>query len=34
MPTIHKREAATRDLVEHFVYLAGILTLPTSARGV
>jgi toxin ParE1/3/4 len=22
MPTVHKREAATRDLIEHFVYLA------------
>jgi toxin ParE1/3/4 len=32
MPTIHKREAATRDLVEHFVYLAENAGLDTAER--
>jgi toxin ParE1/3/4 len=32
MPTIQKREAATRDLVEHFVYLAENAGLDTAER--
>jgi toxin ParE1/3/4 len=32
MPTVHQREAARRDLVEHFVYLAENASLDTADR--
>ena len=32
MPKVHRREAARRDLVEHFVYLAGNASLDTAER--
>jgi toxin ParE1/3/4 len=32
MPTVHKREAATRDRIEHFVYLTENAGLDTAER--
>ena len=32
MPKVHRREAARRDLVEHFVYLAENASLDTAER--
>lgn len=32
MPKVHQREAARRDLVEHFVYLAENAGLDTAER--
>ena len=32
VPKVHQREAARRDLVEHFVYLAESASLDTAER--
>lgn len=32
MPAVHQRDAARRDLVEHFVYLAENASLDTAER--